>query len=556
MLLDVDKATDLAFENAQKEANKTLDEELAKSPIRGDAMGGELVQSIQLAGSIRKVAGADAVIKSVFESISADDVNAIIDEKVKNNPEFKAQKQAFDNEVKRIVPNGSNDVSDADVESLFAQMTPEERAVAESQIAEVTQQLETLAAQFTKDVEGVYNTEAKGVEAKVYNRIIDRLSTLDIPKSDLEYIGKAIYNNSLIGTLYELAVTGASGGSGVDFMVAQQALAKATPSTTAKVAGGAGAILADTLLFAGLSLEGELLGVGIRALATRAVAGQIMRKVATSTTKSAIKQVATRIVEKNVLQQFASAAASQAVTLGSYNGLLTAAQETLSPTGENGEFNWRNVFHRAGEGAITGAAVGGITVGTAVAKSGMYRAGPDMAYTAKGMAADVGIGLTGFAAENLAFVGLGSLISGEEFTAEALGESFATLGVLKGLGTLKRIAKGEKLIHQPDFVERTISDLKFTPEEMKAMREAGVDMEVMDFISLAVTEMNNVPYTESRRSVINAYNTVMASREIPTSAKVKLKYIVTGEVPKVVGPSRAEVVEGENGVEVRTYDYQ
>ena len=551
MLLDVDKATDLAFENAQKEANKTLAEELAKSPIRGNAMGGELVQGIQMAGSIRKVAGADAVIKSVFESISADDVNAIIDEKVKNNPEFKAQKQAFDEEIKKLIPESNNNLSDSDVEVILSQLSPEEREAAEKKIAETTQAIEALQEQFAQSVADIYSTEGKAVEGKVYNQIISRLAKLNIPKSDLEYIGKAIYNNSLMGTLYELAVTGASGGSGTDYMVSQQALAMANPSAIAKVVGGAGAILVDTGIFGALGAGGSLVGGAVRSVATRAVAGQIARKAAVSATNKAVKQVATRIVEKNVLQQFATAAISQGLTLGSYNGLLTAAQETLSPTGENGAFNWRNVFHRFEEGLATGAAVGSIAVGTAAAKGAMYRARPDMAYTAKGMAADVGVGLAGFTAENLAFVGLGSLISGEEFTVEALGESFATLGVLKGVGALKRIAKGEKLMQQPDF-----SDLKFTKEEMDAMRKAGVDMEAMDFISLAVTEMNNVPYTESRRSVINAYNTVMASREIPTSAKVKLKYIVTGEMPKVVGPSRAEVVEGENGVEVRTYDYQ
>ena len=554
LMLDVDKATDNAFNAAQEEATKQMVTERKERGTFG--VMNEFGEGVAEKIAYRQSTGADAVIKRTFESISADDINTIIEERVANNEEFKAKKQAFDDEVKRIMPNSNDNFSDAEIEALFANMTPEEREAAEKQIAETTQALEALQAQFATDVEGIYKSESKDVEAQINNRIINRLAKLNLPKNDLEYIGKAIYNNSLVGTLYEIGLNAAAGGSGTDYIVSQQALAQAKPSAIAKVVGGAGAILADGAIFGALGAGGSLAGVGVRELATKVVAGQIARKAAVSATNSAVKATARRIVEKNVLQQFASSAAAQAVTLGGYNGLLTAAQETLSPTGENGAYNWRNILTRFGEGLLTGIALGGVSVGTSAAKGAMYRARPDMAYTATGMAADLGVSLAGFTAENAAFLGIGSIVSGEEITAEAIGESFATLGLLKGIGALKRVAKGEKLMQQPDFVERTISDLKFTKEEMDAMRKAGVDMEAMDFISLAVTEMNNVPYTESRRSVINAYNTVMASREIPTSAKVKLKYIVTGEVPRVVGPSRAEVVEAENGIEVRTYDYQ
>ena len=554
LMLDVDKATDNAFNAAQEEATKQMVTERKERGTFGvmDEFGEGVAEKI----AYRQTAGADAVIKRTFESISADDINTLIENKVANNEEFKAKKQMFDDEVKRIMPNSNDNLSNAEIEALFANMTPEEREVAEKQIAYTTQALEALQAQFATDVEGIYKSESKDVEAQINNRIINRLAKLNLPKNDLEYIGKAIYNNSLVGTLYEIGLNAAAGGSGTDYIVSQQALAQAKPSAIAKVVGGAGAILADGAIFGALGAGGSVAGAALRNKVASVVAGQIARKAAVSATNTAVKATARRIVEQNVLQQFASSAAAQAVTLGGYNGLLTAAQETLSPTGENGAYNWRNILTRFGEGLLTGVALGGVSVGTSAAKGAMYRARPDMAYTATGMAADLGIGLAGFTAENAAFLGIGSIVSGEEITAEAIGESFATLGLLKGIGALKRVAKGEKLMQQPDFVERTISDLKFTKEEMDAMRKAGVDMEAMDFISLAVTEMNNVPYTESRRSVINAYNTVMASREIPTSAKVKLKYIVTGEVPRVVGPSRAEVVEGENGIEVRTYDYQ
>ena len=559
LMLDVDKATDNAFNAAQEEATKQMVTERRERGTFGvmDEFGEGVAEKI----AYRQSAGADAVIKRTFESISADDINSIIENRVANNEEFKAKKQAFDDEVKRIMPNSNDNLSDAEIEALFANMTPEEREVAEKQIADTTQALEALQAQFATDVEAIYKSESKDVEAQINNRIINRLAKLNLPKNDLEYIGKAIYNNSLIGTLYEIGLNAAAGGSGTDYIVSQQALAMAKPSALAKVVGGAGAILADGAIFGALGAGGSLAGAGVRSLATRVVAGQIARKAAVSATNTAVKATARRIVEKNVLQQFASSAAAQAVTLGGYNGLLTAAQETLSPTGENGAFNWRNILTRFGEGFATGIALGGVSVGTSAAKGAMYRARPDIAYTATGMAADLGVGLAGFTAENAAFLGIGSIVSGEDITAEAIGESFATLGLLKGIGALKRVAKGEKLMQQPDFVERTISDLKFTKEEMDAMRKAGVDMEQIDIVSEAVREVLNTPNksqiaqeTISSRPLMEVYNSVMSSREVPISAKMKLQYIVKGTVPRGIGATSLTISDTNGTPTVKAYD--
>ncbi|MBR4029355.1 MAG: hypothetical protein IKJ08_07200 [Alistipes sp.] len=562
LMLDVDKATDNAFGVVQQEASaQSVNEELSKTPWQR-AFENDTYEATKNQVSLRQTTGADAVIKRTFESISADDINSIIESRVANNEEFKAKKQAFDDEVKRIMPNSNDNLSDAEVKALFANMTPEEREAAEKQIAETTQALEALQTRFATDVEGIYKSESKDVEAQINNRIINRLAKLNLPKNDLEYIGKAIYNNSLVGTLYEIGVNAAAGGSGTDYIVSQQALAQAKPSAIAKVVGGAGAILADGAIFGALGAGGSLTGVGVRELATQVVAGQIARKAAVSATNSAVKTAARRIVEKNVLQQFASSAIAQSLTLGGYNGLLTAAQETLSPTGENGAYNWRNILTRFGEGFATGIALGGVSVGTSAAKGAMYRARPDMAYTATGMAADLGVSLAGFTAENAAFLGIGSIVSGEEITAEAIGESFATLGLLKGIGALKRVAKGEKLMQQPDFVERTISDLKFTKEEMDAMRKAGVDMEQMDIISEAVREVTNSSVNTSQiaqeaisqRPLMEVYNSVMSSREVPISAKAKLQYIVKGTIPRSIGATSLTISDTNGTPTVKAYD--
>ena len=192
LMLDVDKATDNAFNAAQEEASaQSVKEDLAKTPWQR-AFEDDTYDATKNQVSLRKTAGADAVIKRTFESISADDINSIIENRVANNEEFKAKKQAFDDEVQRIMPNSNDNLSDAEVEALFANMTPEEREVAEKQIAETTQALEALQAQFATDVEGIYKSESKDVEAQINNRIINRLAKLNLPKNDLEYISRGI----------------------------------------------------------------------------------------------------------------------------------------------------------------------------------------------------------------------------------------------------------------------------------------------------------------------------------------------------------------------------
>ena len=152
LMLDVDKATDNAFGVVQQEASaQSVNEELSKTPWQR-AFENDTYEATKNQVSLRQTTGADAVIKRTFESISADDINSIIESRVANNEEFKAKKQAFDDEVKRIMPNSNDNLSDAEVKALFANMTPEEREAAEKQIAETTQALEALQTRFATDV--------------------------------------------------------------------------------------------------------------------------------------------------------------------------------------------------------------------------------------------------------------------------------------------------------------------------------------------------------------------------------------------------------------------
>ena len=170
---------------------------------------------------------------------------------------------------------------------------------------------------------------------------------------------------------------------------------------------------------------------------------------------------------------------------------------------------------------------------------------------------DIAIGSLGLLAENAAFVGIGSLASGEDADLQSFAEGLATLGILKGVGMLKSGMRNPSN-RVRTFAERTLSDLRFTPEEEAAFRKAGIAENGLSIIRSAVEHAGETTTTEeSAVAVRDTYNEVMASKEIPLSAKVKLQYIVTGQVqnvPDVVKMDIAEPAEEGAAFTVNSYD--
>ena len=513
--------------------------------------GMRMSNAVEESARRRQATGADRIIKDVmtFNDEQKAQLNTAIAEQVASDRDYQDAKSELEDVIKSVGADKPQ-VSDKDAAEIMKSLTPEQRKAAEAEIERVQAEIARATNVFNIVSQDVAKRVSNKVNNDIVSRIIDRLATRNMPKSDMEYIGKAIYNNSIAGMLYETAVKAASGSSWVDYAVSAKGLERYDASTAAKVAGGVGALLADSGIFSILSMGGGAAAGAITNLATRIVAGRIAQGATTTLAKGALQQTAKRIATSQAITRLASNVIAQSATLGSYDAASSILQQNLAnPEG----IDWVEVLKRAGTGAASGAAVGGIGVATQAVK-GLPRMD---ALKAKGLPMDIAIGSLGLLAENAAFVGIGSLASGEDADLQSFAEGLATLGILKGVGMLKSGMRNPSN-RVRTFAERTLSDLRFTPEEEAAFRKAGIAENGLSIIRSAVEHAGDTTTTaESSESVRDTYNEVMASKEIPLSAKVKLQYIVTGQVqnvPDVVKMDIAEPAEEGRPFTVNSYD--
>ena len=511
-----------------------------------------IAKSIGDMSAARQATGADRIIKDVmtFNDEQKAQLNTAIAEQVASDRDYQDAKSELEDVIKSVGADKPQ-VSDKDAAEIMKSLTPEQRKAAEAEIERVQAEIARATNVFNIVSQDVAQRVSSKVNNDIVSRIIDRLATRNMPKSDMEYIGKAIYNNSIAGMLYETAVKAASGSSWVDYAVSAKGLERYDASTAAKITGSVGALLADSGIFSILSIGGGAAAGAITNLATRIVAGRIAQGATTTLAKGALQQTAKRIATSRAITRLASNVIAQSATLGSYDAASSILQQNLAnPEG----IDWVEVLKRAGTGAASGAAVGGIGVATQAVK-GLPRMD---ALKAKGLPMDIAIGSLGLLAENAAFVGIGSLASGEDADLQSFAEGLATLGILKGVGMLKSGMRNPSN-RVRTFAERTLNDLRFTPEEEAAFRKAGIAENGLSIIRSAVEHAGETTTTEeSAGTVRDTYNEVMASKEIPLSAKVKLQYIVTGQVQNVPDVVKMELIEPEGDrpskIKVNSYD--
>lgn len=551
-------ADDLARRYKDEEAARR--EEADKKPLwyRAFVGAGNADEGMRMSNAVeegarrRQATGADRIIKEVmtFNDQQKADLDATITEQINEDKDYQIARAEYEEDVRTLLGD-KQQLSDSESAEIMQSLTPEQKKQAEEEVARVQAEIERLTNTFNLASQEVAKRVSGRVNNDIINRIIDRLATRNMPQSDLEYIGKAIHNNSVIGMLYETAVKAASGGSWIDYAVSAKGLEKYDASTAAKIAGGVGALLVDSGIFSIASLGGAAAAGAINSLATRIVATRIAQGSATTLAKGALKETAKRIATSKAINRLASNIISQSVTLGSYDAASSILQQNLSnPDG----IDWVEVLKRAGSGAASGAAIGVIGAGMQTIK-GMPRVD---ALKAKGLPVDFTLGTVGLLAENAAFVGVGSLVSGEEADWQSFAEGLATLGILKGVGALKAGLHNPFDSRVRSFAERTLSDLRFTAEEEAAFRKAGIDADGLGIIRSTLEHIESVePASSERKALSLAYNEAMASKDVPLSAKVKLQYIVTGRVQNIPDVLEMKIVEpteyGEPFV-VNSYD--
>lgn len=482
-----------------------------------DPVGDYVAEAVQTEATDRKLRGPARIVEDVLSKIDPGKVKFYIADHLADDPEFAA---AADR-LRQVVP-AAEEVSEQDVKQMLAALSPAQRRQYDKAVAEEQKRIAGEQEAFQKAVDAAWKRQAQRFQQGITGQLVEEMARRNMPQTELKALGRIAYNASVPGMLTEWAVGNATGADkALHAQIMQRAMEKYDPSIATRIGGEVAGLLLSGPVFAAGGALGRAGAAGLRRIAERSVMKRLMARGITEGAEG----VARRLVARNTAQQLAQAAVASGTTLGTYDAVATPL--AMAAAGEGPGFV--DVLGAAGRGFATGALLPGIGMATGrVADAATSRLGR--------YAAEAG----GFAAENAAFVGMGTLYDGlrtgewgsPEQLAEDFGHSVGVLGIMKSVGALKR-----GRTKNPGFYDKVIAETEFTPEEVDALGRAGVDgrsykRAVFDLLNAKETAAGREVAERAAEQLGSRYADVMQSPEVPVSAKAKLMYLVEGRIPE------------------------
>ncbi len=498
-----------------------------------DPVGDYVADAVRTAATSRSERGPARIVEEVLSGIDPGKANAYIADRLADDPEFAA---AADR-LQRVVPAGG-EVSDEEIERLQTALSPAQRKQYDKAVSEEQKRIVGEQEAFQKAADAAWKRQAQQFQQGITERLAEEMARRNMPESELDAFTRIALNASVPGMLTEWTVSNAAGGDkALHAQIMQRALEKYDPSIASRIGGEVAGLLSSGPVFAAGGALGKAGAAGLRRIAERSV---IKRLMARGITEGA-EGVARRLVAGSPAQRLAQGLVASGTTLSTYDTVATPL--AMAAAGENPSFG--DIIGAMGRGFATGALLPGIGMATGrVADAATSRLGR--------YAAELG----GFAAENAAFVGMGTLYdglrTGEWGSPEQLAEDFAhsvgVLGIMKSVGALKR-----GRAKNPGFYDKVIAETEFTPEEVEALGRAGVDgrsykRAVFDLLNAKETASGREVAERAAKQLGSQYADVMRSPEVPVSAKAKLMYLVEGRIPERL-PLTTDVrrIVGEDG---------
>lgn len=498
-----------------------------------DPVGDYVADAVRTAATSRSERGPARIVEEVLSGIDPGKANAYIADRLADDPEFAA---AADR-LQRVVPAG-REVSDEEIERLQTALSPAQRKQYDKAVSEEQKRIVGEQEAFQKAADAAWKRQAQQFQQGITERLVEEMARRNMPESELDAFTRIALNASVPGMLTEWTVSNAAGGDkALHAQIMQRALEKYDPSIASRIGGEVVGLLSSGPVFAAGGALGKAGAAGLRRIAERSV---IKRLMARGITEGA-EGVARRLVAGSPAQRLAQGLVASGTTLSTYDTVATPL--AMAAAGENPSFG--DIIGAMGRGFATGALLPGIGMATGrVADAATSRLGR--------YAAELG----GFAAENAAFVGMGTLYdglrTGEWGSPEQLAEDFAhsvgVLGIMKSVGALKR-----GRAKNPGFYDKVIAETEFTPEEVEALGRAGVDgrsykRAVFDLLNAKETASGREVAERAAKQLGSQYADVMRSPEVPVSAKAKLMYLVEGRIPERL-PLTTDVrrIVGEDG---------
>lgn len=524
-----DARAESAFEEASKQRNQRW-----ISGFNIDPVGDFVADAVEQIATDRRERGPARIVKDVMDQLDPQQVNAYVADRVSEDPEFAAAAER----LRQLLPDTDTSVNDEEIEQLLASMTPAQRQQFDRDVVEEQKRISEESAAFQKAADAAWARQSNRFQQDMTDRLIAEMARRNMPENEWQAFLRTAYNASIPGLLTELSVGNRVGeDQALHSRIMQLAMERYDPSLLSRAAGEVVGLLSAGPLFSAGGTLGRAGAAGIRRLAE----WNVLKKLASRGVTQGAEGIARRLVAGNAANRLAQAAITSGTALGTYDAIATPL--ALSAAGENPGAG--DVLGAAGRGFVTGALLPGISMATGrvanAASSGLGRYAAEAA---------------GFAAENAAFVGMGTLYdgirTGEWASPEQLTDDFihsaGVLGMMKSVGALKR---GRS--HKPGFYDKVLSETEFTPEEVESLNRAGVDgrsykRALFDMLNARDTAAGREVAERAAGQINSKYMEIMRSPEVPVSAKAKLMYLTTGRIPAHV-PLVTDAVRttGEDG---------
>ena len=350
------------------------------------------------------------------------------------------------------------------------------------------------------------------VKPTLRNKMIDDYIEKEKPKNSAEYILRSGYNNSLVGKMNNIGM-----GNKPFAHIENEALSRYDAKGWENFAANVGSLLIDAPAFAAFgAMSGALVGKATNVVTNRLAGRVFAYKAAEGMSKQRAAAIAERLVTQNLANRIAQGAATQGLTLGTYDFANSIAEDVLY----NDSVDFGKAFGSFGKGALTGGAAGAVGTGLKWFSRGLT-GGRKLAASTGVLSAESAVFTLSTQLDKLAHdVDIEPIDILRDY-----GESMATLGIMK-MTHWRPKGVTNKLKS-----DGTLKDeLRLSESEKAEMREMNVDPgEFMSQVQSAL-KMPSYGIGSTREGITQRYLQMMQSKELSAATKAKLMYIIENKL--------------------------
>lgn len=350
------------------------------------------------------------------------------------------------------------------------------------------------------------------VKPALRDMMLDDYIDKNTPKSSAEYVMRKSFDDSLIGKATNIGL-----GSSAYNILQNESLARYNPGRLEKFAAGVGSLLIDSPVFAGIgSMSLNLVGKATSVATNKLAARVFSYNAAEGMSKMYATRIAERLIKRDLSTKIAQSAATQGLTLGTYDLAHSIADDVLY----NESIDAGKALGAFAKSFATGGVSGALGTRLKKATRGLTGGRKMLASTGVLSAESAVFTLSAEMDKLVHDVDIEPIDLVHDFT-----ESVATLGIMK-MAHWRPKGVANKL--NPDGTLK--DELKLSKSEQEELREINIDP--VDFMKSVEKELNLPSYGVGARADVirERYIEMMQSKDVSAATKSKLMYIIENKL--------------------------